>query len=66
MSRKNKEFPVWFKMVITALPVLGFCGVLVAVSFGVSVSPMIFTPLVLLTATIIAKVLGLAPVTNKA
>ena len=61
MSRRKNDFPQWFKMAITILPVSGFVGVLAAVAFGVSVSPLLFTPLVLLTGAIIAQVLGLVP-----
>ena len=60
MSRK-KSFPVWFKMTIATLPVLGFCVVLAAVAAGVSVSPFVFTPLAALTAKIVAEVLGVPP-----
>ena len=59
--KRKKEFPVWFKMAISILPVLGFCGVLVAVSVGVAVSPFVFTPLAALTAKIVAEVLGVPP-----
>lgn len=57
----KQEFPVWFKMSISILPVFGFCGVLFAIASGVSVSPYIFTPLAALTANIVADVLGVPP-----
>ena len=59
--KRKKDFPVWFKMAISILPVLGFCVVLVSVSVGVAVSPFVFTPLAALTAKIVAEVLGVPP-----
>jgi len=59
--RRKKDFPVWFKMAISLLPILGFCVVVTAVAMGVSVSPFIFTPLAALTAKIVAEVLGVPP-----
>jgi len=58
---KKKEFPIWFKMAITILPVSGFCVVAASVACGVSVSPFVFTPLAALTAKIVAEVLGVPP-----
>ena len=58
---KKREFPIWFKMIVSILPVIGFCGVLVSVALGVAVSPFIFTPLAALTAKIVAEVLGVPP-----